>query len=117
MKKILILLILFLGCKHCISQLSYIDRIYQGVGGVDGIMRPNSIIVSPDDKNVYVIGNRRTISIFKYNKLTKDLEYIESMIDGDKGVKGIFGIFQMDFSPDGKYLYGVLQDSNSIGGF
>jgi len=38
------------------GDLSFIEVKKDGVGGVEGLFRPTSVVVSPDDANVYVTG-------------------------------------------------------------
>lgn len=95
------------------SQLRFVDRIHNGTGGIEGINSPTSVVMSPDDKNLYVMGNRRSIANFKYSQTNGNLEYVECLSE-DINIQGIMGIFQMDIDKEGIYCYGVLKDSNSV---
>ena len=109
-----LLLAFCINFTNTYSQLKYIDKVNHGMGGVEGIYYPNSITLSPDDKNLYIVSDYKSISVFKKDKFTEDLSFVDILTNGVNGNFDLNGIYEMDFSPDGLFAYGVVRNNNSV---
>lgn len=92
--------------NNATGRLTYVDAIFNGAGGVDGIMAPVWVTVSPEGKNVYVSGFfQDSIAIFDRDNTTGLLTFLGTVTDGVDGVQGMDRPFGHQVSPDGTNLY------------
>lgn len=99
------------------GTLSYIERYVNGVDGVDGLLFPEGLIVSPDGKHVYVAATSDDkISLFNRDSITGRLSFIEVVADNQGGVDGLSLVNALAISPDGQYLFstGDLDDAIAV---
>jgi len=98
--------------------LSFIGVLREGVGGVDGIVGPLSLAVSPDGASVYVGGNGdNAVAVFSRNVTTGALTFVESQQDGVGGVSGLQAPSHVAVSPDGKNVYVSSEGSDAVAVF
>lgn len=84
------------------GTLTYVEYKKDGVGGVDGLLYPADVIVSPDGAHVYVAGsNDHAVSVFRRDPTTGALTYVERKKDGVDGVDGLLYCRGLTISPDG----------------
>jgi DNA-binding beta-propeller fold protein YncE len=83
------------------GALSFIEVKSDGVGGVDGLFRPTSLAVSPDDANVYVTGyGDNAVAVF-YRDLTAPTDPAVTSTDHDIGVWSNNPVIAMSWSGAG----------------
>lgn len=112
--KLKFIILLILICPMAFSQLKYIDKVYSGQGGIEGLNAINNMALSPDGKFMYVVGDKKHIAILKVDSLSDDLSMVDFISDGDPGMQYLNGIYELDFSPDGRFVYGIVMDSNAL---
>lgn len=100
------------------GALTFQQVLKNGTGGVDGIIRPSSIIESPDQKHIYVTGAfSNAIAIFTKNPLDGTLTYSGVMKDGVNGVNGLRGANSASVSTDGEHIYVAGTSDNGLAVF
>jgi len=99
------------------GELTFVERVKDGVGGVDGILFPTSVTVSPDGMHVYVTGGADdAVAAFLRNATTGQLTFIECEKDGVNGVDGLSSASNVTVSPDGGHVYvtGQMDDAVAV---
>ncbi|QQR72943.1 MAG: beta-propeller fold lactonase family protein [Holophagales bacterium] len=100
------------------GELNYRQTLRDGVGGVDGLFGGTAIAVSSDGKNVYGVGILdNSISAFARNESTGELSFVASYRDGVGGVDGLYGVYKLAISPDGRNVYGAGTEDNALAVF
>jgi cysteine-rich repeat protein len=88
--------------------LTFVELQKDGIGGVDGLARTRSVVVSPDGAHVYVGGRSDdAIAIFARDAVTGALTFSGMVKDGVNGVNGLDGVHALAVSPDAAHLYAV----------
>jgi len=88
--------------------------VYQdGVGGVDGLDGASSVLVSPDDRFVYVASEvDDAVAIFSRDRTTGLLAFEGAIFDGQGQVQRLDGAVDLATDPEGDQLYvAALVDS------
>jgi 6-phosphogluconolactonase (cycloisomerase 2 family) len=100
------------------GKLKFLNAIFDGQGGVDGLANIFGITVSPDGKNVYATGeDDNAVATFKRNKQNGKLTFVEELIDGQNGVDGIGSADGVAVSRDGDNVYVVSDGDSAIATF
>ncbi len=103
------------------GMLVFAQNKSDGVGGVDGLAVPRSVVVSPDDLNVYVAGSGdNAIAVFTRDPLLGTLTFRQVVRDGVGGAEGIAGVSALAVSGDGGlgfHLYAAGSGENALGIF
>ena len=100
------------------GTLAYAGLLEDGVSGVNGIDRVNSVKVSSDGKNVYATGfNDDAIAVFNRNILNGSLAYVENLKNGIDGVEGMNGPTQLALSNDGEHIYVTSSNDDAMVAF
>ena len=100
------------------GALTYQQVLKNGIGGVDGIIRPSSIIESPDQKHVYVTGSfSNAIAIFERDQTDGTLTYVGVVKDGQGGVDGLRAANSASISADGMHVYVAGTSDNAVAVF
>ena len=97
--------------------LTYVEVHKDGVGGIIGLERADSVAISPDGNHVYVSAFiDDAVSVFSRNSSTGVLTYIEMQKDGVNGVDGFDGASRIAISPEGNNVYvgGWVDDAVSV---
>jgi DNA-binding beta-propeller fold protein YncE len=107
------------------GELSFIQVLKDGVGGVDGLAAAGSVTVSPDGEHVYVAGETDdAVAVFSRDAASGSpdfgkLTFIQILKDGDfDGVNTIDGLdqaFSVTVSPDGEHVYAAGSAANAGG--
>lgn len=98
------------------GHLNFLEMHQDGLNGVDGINCIDQILISPDDKIVYVIsggdlsGCKNSIAYFSRNLSNGKLTFISKT----NWVKGTSG---GEISPDNKFLYATNESKDAVGVF
>ena len=86
--------------------LTFAEVHKDGVGPIDGLDRVRSVVVSPDDKNVYAASNYGdAVVVFRRDAVTGVLTFVEAQKDGENGVDGLNGAEWVTVSPDNRHVY------------
>lgn len=73
---------------------------------INGLYGSQSIVMSPDDKHIYVIGSKdNAISIFERNALTGTVSYINLLEGGKDSINNFNSSTLLRMSNSGKYLF------------
>ncbi len=89
------------------------QTLIDGIGGVDGLDGARDLVLSPDDRHLYVAGlSDSAVAVFERSASGR-LTYLEAVVDGVDGVTGLSAPLGLNLSPDGSSLYvaSVLDDS------
>ena len=87
------------------GELTFVTRIKNGEGVVEGLNGARSLFVSPDGAHLYVVSMvDDTLVSFERNQST-GLAYLGRIKDGEVGVDGLDGARSIAISPDGMNLY------------
>jgi DNA-binding beta-propeller fold protein YncE len=86
------------------GALSFGGFFKNNQNGVKGLSQARSVMVSPDNKNVYVCGNN-TLAVFNRDVSSGILSYTTYFVDGENGVDGLFCPGNVFVSPDNKNVY------------
>jgi len=103
--------------------LTFVEAHFEGQGGVSGLTGVRNVIVSPDGANVYVASSGNgvliagTVTAFARDSLTGALSFLESHVDGQAGVYGVNGAYDLTLSPDEDHLYVAALFSNAVAVF
>ena len=96
------------------------NLVYNGCyeDGVDGLNGSSGLAVSPDNKNVYIIGNiDDSIVVFDRDTSTCALTYSTYFKNNESGVKGLVTARDIEVSPDNKNIYVTGRYSNALAVF
>lgn len=100
------------------GKLSWIKLQQDGVDGVDGLNGATGVAVSPGGDHVYVTGsNDNAITIFRLDRATGELLYLETIWDNVDGVDGLLSAMAVTASPDGHHFYVAGQTDNAVAVF
>ena len=88
------------------GELSYLGKLKDGVGGVDGLDGARGIALSEDGNYAYVTAsNEDALSWYERNASTGELIYGGALKDGVNGVDGLDEAWGVTTSADGKHIY------------
>jgi len=98
--------------------LVFVEEVKEGVNGVDGLEGAVGVVVSPDNRHVYVAGSfEDSVTVFSRDATTSALTFVAVYNDSVGGVEGIAGASAITFSPDGNHLYVAGYFGNSLAVF
>ena len=88
------------------GELSYLSCFKDGENGVDGLGGAFGIVVSPDNRHVYVSSHDdNAVAVFSRDTSTGELTYVTCYKDGQNGVDGLYYCTKVAVTPDGKHVY------------
>ncbi|MBP7335501.1 beta-propeller fold lactonase family protein [Niveispirillum sp.] len=97
------------------GSLTYLGKLQDGVGGVDGLAGANSVKLSPDGTSLYVTGNGdNAVAFFSRDASTGALTYGGSIKDGVGGADGLNQPQDVVVSPDGQFAYVTSSGDDAI---
>lgn len=113
-------LFVLLACPLSVwgAFLTETQVVSYGDEGVEGLNNPNSVVISPDGRHVYVTGAYSDgVSVFQRNSENGKLTFIEMESHRDGADDGLDQPEKIAVSPDGKHLYITSSHSNSLAVF
>ena len=101
------------------GKLSFVHRLKDGIGGVDGLGSARSLTVSPDGLNMYVASYEDdAVAVFSRDAGDSGkLSFVHRLKDGVGGVYGLDGARGVTISPDGRNVYVASSNSNAVAVF
>ena len=100
------------------GTLTFVEMVKDGVDGVDGLLFPFCVAVSPDGKHVYVAAPQDdAVTLFDRNPSSGELTFVEFVEDGMSGVDGLRTVVSVRVSPDGKHVYAVGRGDSAVAVF
>lgn len=109
--------LLFLLCGCALPALAQF-RYHGVISGRAGLEAPSHVIVSPDNRHVYVAGaGDHTIAVFSRDPQSGGLDPLGEVTDGQGGVDGLAGVRQLAISADGRFLYAVADQDHALSVF
>ncbi|QKK02872.1 MAG: beta-propeller fold lactonase family protein [Pseudomonadota bacterium] len=102
------------------GTLAYTDLVQNGTDGVVDLQRPSDLIVSPDDRHVYVAA-RQSDAVVAFRRIADaedanfgDLVWRQSRRNLTGDIVGLLGVSQLLVSPDGQHLYAAGTGNSAI---
>jgi predicted outer membrane repeat protein len=101
------------------GKLTYVTKVKDGVGGVDGLGNASSVMVSPDGKRLFATGySGDAVTVFDRDTttglLTQKQVIKRTPPSGAGGVPALDGARDAAFSPDGQTLYATSFNDNQV---
>lgn len=88
------------------GELSFVQAVHDGAGGVDGLGGSRRAVASPDGAYLYVTGgDDHAVAVFLRDVGTGELAFLEAEFDNVNGVDGLHQARGVAVSPDGAYVY------------
>ncbi|MDX1571566.1 MAG: beta-propeller fold lactonase family protein, partial [Xanthomonadales bacterium] len=105
------------------DAITQVQVIQDGVMSVTGLAAPTDVLVSPDDKHVYVAApDSNSILAFVRNPSEGSssfgqLTFVDQYEDQSVGIDGLEGVRSLAISPDGSFLYALGSREASLAVF
>lgn len=100
------------------GRLTFVEAVFDGVGGIDGLEGAIEIAVSQDGSHLYVAGwFDDSIVTFSRNSVTGVLTFVQMQKDDTAGVNALRGARSVIVSADGAHVYVSGEYDNAVGGF
>jgi 6-phosphogluconolactonase (cycloisomerase 2 family) len=88
------------------GELTFVEVLFDGVAGVDGLEGANTVAVSPDGLHVYAAALfDEALSVFSRDPESGELTFVEALFEGVGGVEGLSGLSSLALTADGRHLY------------
>ena len=100
------------------GELTFVEVLMDGAGGVDGLNGAHSMAVSPDGNYLYAAGQSdAAVAVFSRTSTTGALTFVEVQQDGVAGVDGLAAVSSVVVSPDGNHLYAAAFGDDMVSVF
>lgn len=101
------------------GKLTFLNAKLDGQGGITGLDEAYGVVVSRDNKNVYVSNDTDpgAVVTFKRNRDTGKLTFVNTKVGGVGGVEGITDTEGIAIAPDGKAVYVTGSSDNAVATF
>ncbi len=89
------------------GELAFVQALFDGTGGIDGLDGAQAVAVTPDGRHVIVaasFGVANGLVVFSRDATTGELTFIEALADGAGGVDGLDGANEVAVTPDGRHV-------------
>lgn len=98
--------------------LTLVQVLHDGVDGVSGLLYPETSLVSPDGRYVYVSASGNdSLAVFRRDPATGQLAFVQLLRQGVGGVAGLDNVKELAISPDGSHVYSAAWSESAIGIF
>ncbi len=86
---------------------------FQGMSDIDGLQRADSVILSPDERHLYAVGegDNDGVAAFSRDIATGELSFITHRVDE---IQGLNEVRDLSVTPDGRHLYAVSSSQNAL---
>ena len=100
------------------GELSFVEDVEDGHGGIDGLAESHSVTLSPDGLHVYVASFAdNAVAVFSRDAAIGELSYVQVVRDGVDGVDGLGGAYSVTVSPDGRQVYATGASDSAVAVF
>jgi len=100
------------------ALLTFDEVLKNGGNSVGGLSGPTDVLMSPDSLYVYTVSSFGSeVGLFRREKASGTLVFIEEVQDNLSGVDGIGGAIAGAISPEGKHLYIAGNSDDAIAVF
>ncbi len=99
------------------GKLQYKQSISTWDQGMIGLRRANALAVSPDGRNAYVVSEDSVLSVFAYDSASDSMAWVQYFKEGVSGVQGLNYAFDVQISPDGRFVYTASSSGNGAAWF
>jgi 6-phosphogluconolactonase (cycloisomerase 2 family) len=97
------------------GALTYGETLSDGNADFDGLQGVTSLIISPDDTNIYVSGQgEHKIGVYSRNLSTGSLTFVEVQTDEIDNVNNLAGVRSLAISQDGMFVFASAINDHSI---
>jgi 6-phosphogluconolactonase (cycloisomerase 2 family) len=87
------------------GALSFVEALFDGIDGVEGLGNVRAVVVSADNDHVYTSSQGdNAISVFSRDDVTGELTYVETHVDGTGDVDGLSGSRAVATSMTGSFV-------------
>ncbi len=102
------------------GELTFVNRLQDGSGGVDGLDGASALAVYDD--NIYVVSQSlvegdNTLAVFKRNTVSGAVSFLELHRQNQLGVSGLFGASDVAVTSDGAHVYVAGRTPGSLAVF
>lgn len=110
-----LLLFLFFALPAAGALLSLVELVQSDVGGVENLLSPSGVAVSPEGKHVYATAElSSSLVAFRRDATNDTLTYLESFVDGQGGVFALGQASAVAVSPDGQHVYATSINDDAV---
>ncbi|MBN2475222.1 MAG: beta-propeller fold lactonase family protein [Pirellulales bacterium] len=100
------------------GQLSLLEVLKDGQGGVEGMDSAVDVTVSPDGNHVYATGRSDSaVVVFRRDPATGSLTPLQVLRNHEDGIDGLSYISCTRVSPDGRHVYTAANFDNAVATF
>ncbi|MGD8845581.1 MAG: beta-propeller fold lactonase family protein [Desulfobacteraceae bacterium] len=100
------------------GRLTFVEAVFDGVGGVEGLAGAIDMAISSDGSHLYVAGwFDDSLVTFNRDSATGVLTFVQMLQDDTAGVDALYGARSVVVSPDGDHLYVSGEYDNAVGLF
>ncbi len=97
------------------GALTYVGKVTDGTGGVDGLADVRGLAISRDGAHLYAAAyTDESVAVFTRDQVTGLLTFVEVHKDGSGGITSLGGAFGTALSPDGAHLYVASKLDSSV---
>ncbi|NJO16144.1 MAG: beta-propeller fold lactonase family protein [Thioploca sp.] len=96
------------------GEIAYVDTLGSGVDGVADLNGAQSITISPDNNQAYIVSSDNS-ALLAFNKdVSGQLAFLQTYRNGDSGINGLGGASAVVVSPDGRLVYVAGMNNKAI---
>lgn len=97
------------------GALTFVQSLFDGVGGVDGLDAAADVVVSPDGEHVYVAAEEDdSVTVFARDAGTGMLTFVQALFDGVGGITRLADARGIAMRPDGSIVTVTSQGNNAV---